>query len=156
MDIADQMVILRERGMTHRQIAEALGCARSTVGYYLTEGAKELTRRREKRWKARVPFSGKMSDFKRGYVGEGSNFTFRDVEEKIGPDPECYLTGRRIDLNKPETYSFDHIIPRSKGGSSSLDNMGLCVTEANMMKTDLELSDFLDLCEEILRHHGRL
>lgn len=82
------------------------------------------------------------------------NFTVKDLLEKFGEDPECYLTGKLIDLNKPETYSLDHIIPASKGGENTLENLGLLTREANRMKSDLEVEEMLQVCVDILINWG--
>jgi len=81
-------------------------------------------------------------------------FTKDDVLKKIGPDPTCYLTGRKIDIQEATTYSFDHYVPRSKGGANTLENLRISCREANIAKQDLFVPDLLDLCEEILVHHG--
>lgn len=68
----------------------------------------------------------------------------------------CYLTGDTIDLNDPKSYSFDHIVPFSKGGTNELHNLGLTTRAANMAKSDLSVEEFVDLCEKVARHHGRI
>ena len=82
-------------------------------------------------------------------------YTFEQVMEKIGSDPTCYLTGQKIDLHKPRTYNLDHIIPVARGGDNSLDNMGLCTRAANMAKSDLLLSEFVDLCKQVVKQQTR-
>jgi len=79
-----------------------------------------------------------------------SNFSAKDVINKIGENPICYLTGREIDLNKSKEYSLDHIVPTILGGTNDLSNLGICCTEANHAKAGLSLDDFYSLCEEIL------
>ena len=69
-------------------------------------------------------------------------------------NPHCYLTGRPIDLLKPKSYHCDHIIPVSKGGLASLDNLALACKDANIAKGNLSIDDFISLCKEILIHHG--
>jgi hypothetical protein len=81
-------------------------------------------------------------------------FCWADVLAKFGTDPKCYLTGRKLDYTESSNYNFDHMIPRSKGGSSGLDNLGLCCKEANYAKSDLLLPDFLKLCEDVLKNFG--
>ena len=76
-------------------------------------------------------------------------FTIDDVINKFGENPKCYLTGKIIDIYKPRTYHFDHIIPRSKGGDNSLDNLGICSKEANLAKGNLTLDEFVSLCKTI-------
>ena len=80
-------------------------------------------------------------------------FTVKDLMEKIGDNPTCYLTGRSIDLNCPRSYHLDHIIPKSKGGNDSLDNCQITARGANMAKGDLSYDEFIQLCKEVLAHH---
>ena len=51
-----------------------------------------------------------------------------NLEKKIGEKPICYLTGIPIDINKPNEYSLDHIIPMSRGGKNTLENCGLLLS----------------------------
>lgn len=80
------------------------------------------------------------------------DFTIQELLNKIGPNPQCYLTGEAIDLTKPETYSLDHIIPRSKGGDNSLSNCGLATREVNQAKSDLTPEEFKALCMKVINH----
>ena len=82
------------------------------------------------------------------------NFTLDDLIAKFGKNPKCYLTGKEIDIYQPRTYQFDHIIPTSKGGDNSIDNLGICTKEANMSKTDHTLEEFIELCKEVLINQG--
>jgi len=81
-------------------------------------------------------------------------FTIKDVIDKIGKSPICYLTGDLIDIQKTNAYAFDHMIPRSKHGDSSIDNLGLCTKEANQAKSDLTPDEFIALCKKVLIHQG--
>ena len=76
-----------------------------------------------------------------------------DLIKKIGPDPKCYLTGRKIDLYDVSSYSLDHKIPRSKGGTSTLDNCEICLREVNTMKNNLPYEVFIVLCKEICSYN---
>jgi 5-methylcytosine-specific restriction endonuclease McrA len=78
------------------------------------------------------------------------NYSCKDVINKIGKTPVCYLTGEKIDLNKPQTYNLDHLIPTSKGGSNDLSNLGICLRDANQAKGDLLVDELYSLCEKIL------
>lgn len=62
------------------------------------------------------------------------NFTVDNILKKIGNDPRCEITGIPIDLTKSDTYSFDHIIPRSRGGLNTLENCRLVTTNQNKLK----------------------
>ncbi len=79
-------------------------------------------------------------------------FTVEDVINKFGENPKCYLTGEQLDIYQPRTYAFDHIIPASRGGLSSIDNLGLCTKQANMAKSDLTPDEFYKLCKKVIQH----
>jgi len=83
-----------------------------------------------------------------------TQFGTSDVLEKIGDSPACYLTGRKIDLQDTRSYHLDHIVPRSKGGDNSLENLGLADRHANIAKSNLSIEELLQLCEDILTHNG--
>jgi CRISPR/Cas system Type II protein with McrA/HNH and RuvC-like nuclease domain len=81
-------------------------------------------------------------------------FNFNEVVKKFGDNPKCYLTGKDIDWNDPNTFSFDHIVPVSKGGKNTLDNLGLCRFDVNQSKNDLSVEEFVSLCKEVLENFG--
>ena len=83
-----------------------------------------------------------------------STFTVEDVINKFGENPRCYLTGINIDINQPRTYQFDHIIPVSRGGDNSLDNLGICTKQANLAKSNMMYDEFIDFCKKVLINHG--
>lgn len=80
-------------------------------------------------------------------------FSAKDLLEKIGNNPSCYLTGIPIDLNKPRSYHLDHIVPRSRGGDDSLNNCNIACREANQAKGDLLVSEFVELCKKVIKHN---
>jgi 5-methylcytosine-specific restriction endonuclease McrA len=82
------------------------------------------------------------------------NFKPEDVINKYGENTFCYLTGDRIDISKPRTYSFDHKIPRSRGGENTLDNLGICTKIVNTSKTDMTPEEYIELCKKVLEHNG--
>lgn len=102
----------------------------------------------------------KICDFHKILLGDGkmkkeeTKFTVEDVVSKFGDTPRCYLTGQEINMNDPSSFHFDHIQPRSKGGSNSLDNLGICTKEANIAKSDLTHSEFLALCRSVVNHNS--
>lgn len=181
-ELKQKILTLREQGCSYRDISKQLSCARSTVAYYLGVGQKEKAHQRRKKFGHLNPLARKVYGYKEDdgklkkcvvdsiekiekiiyykvytFMEENlkdCDFTVQDVLDKIGDDPRCYLTGRSIDLSKSRSYQLDHIVPRSRGGSNSLDNLGLCVRDANQAKYDMMLDDFLDLCRDILLNHG--
>lgn len=80
-------------------------------------------------------------------------FKVKDLLVKIGDNPTCYLTGRPIDLLDGKSYHLDHIIPKNRGGSNTLDNCNIACRDANQAKGNLLHSEFIVLCEEVLRHN---
>ena len=80
------------------------------------------------------------------------SFTVEDVIEKFGEYPKCYLTGKDIDIKDTKSYAFDHIHPRSRGGSNNIENLGICTKEANQSKSDMTLEEYFDHCEKVLSY----
>ena len=79
-------------------------------------------------------------------------FTVNDVINKFGINPKCTLTGDLIDIYQPRTYEFDHIIPVSRGGLNTLDNLQICTKQANQAKRNLTDDEFVTLCSKIVKY----
>lgn len=99
-----------------------------------------------------VKFKVKIRQFNKGYPV--AKLTPEEVVEKFGYETICYLTGAKVDLRKPQTYQFDHIIPRSRGGDNSINNLGISISEANKAKHSLTPEEFIELCRKVLAHNG--
>jgi 5-methylcytosine-specific restriction endonuclease McrA len=82
------------------------------------------------------------------------NFNVEDIINKFGENTNCYLTGEPIEISQPSTYQFDHIIPVSRGGDNSLDNLGICTKQANQSKYDMTPDEFINLCKRVLEYNG--
>jgi len=175
----EDIINLRERGFSYKQICQILGCSKGTVAYHLGENQKEKHRQRVKNRRKNEPFKVKIERFRhrvntkprtkkaeagfyqkcikfRKRTGNPEYFSVDDVLNKFGEQPTCYLTGQPIDLKDTSMYSFDHIIPICRGGSNTLDNLGLVLRTANEAKGKLLITEFLDLCEQILKYHKRI
>lgn len=83
-------------------------------------------------------------------------FSYQDVIDKFGETPKCYITGESINIYEPKTYQFDHIIPVSRGGSNTLDNLGICTTAANRVKIDMTPEELYSLCRQIISYQDSL
>jgi 5-methylcytosine-specific restriction endonuclease McrA len=94
------------------------------------------------------PYEKKLKSYTRSHP----TFTVQDIIDKYGEKPVCYLTGKEIDIYKDE-FSFDHFIPRSKGGESDLENMRIVLTAANKAKSNLDFNVFLEVCRLVAKEH---
>ena len=159
----EQILELRAQGKTYDEIAEIVGCSKGTVWYHCTDNGKEKAKERKRRNRLEKPLSKKITNFRY----KVANFkrtspetdkevliSYEDVFNKISENPYCYLTGRSLNILDTKSYHFDHIIPASKGGKGTLENLGITCKEANQAKSDLSVEDFLLLCEEVLKHNG--
>ncbi|MBP6238759.1 MAG: HNH endonuclease [Saprospiraceae bacterium] len=167
----DKILALRAEGKSYNEIKAILGCSKSTISFHCGEGQKEKNKIRAASFRLKNPVlrkidnfinrgvSVKCRDFQRnrdlGIYTNGRQFLFniKDVLNKIGENPKCYLTGREIDLSKPNTYHFDHIIPVANGGDSNLDNLGITCRSVNIAKGTLSVDDFILLCKEVVKYN---
>ena len=168
----EQILKLRAEGKSYGEIQKITGASKGTIAYHCGDGQKEKTIQRNREVKAHCTYISKTQRFKQKKANKtkardfqrrnGSklndvmvkDFTYKDVLEKFGTNPVCYLTGEPIDLNQPKNYSFDHFIPATRGGNNSLENLRICLSKINKMKSDLLYEEFIELCKKVLIHHG--
>lgn len=179
----EKILQLRKEGKSYREIQKETGCSKGTIAYHCGKGQKEKTRNRVRTMREKNSLIHKTDWFKhgrrakKGITNKSQKFQLRttyvdnkhthktmsettmefnhhDVLKKIGKSPQCYLTGRKINLEEPSSYNLDHIIPTGKGGDNSIENLGITCKEANMAKHDMVLEEFLQLCKEVLEHNG--
>lgn len=172
----DSILVLRAQGKTYNEIQQLLGCSKGTISYHCGPGQKHKTRQRNnkkhpfavKMWQFQLPStpftrgnplqSTRVRVWKKVYFFQGEinpmKFTLEDVLDKLGDTPTCYLTGQPIDIWKPSTYEFDHIIPRARDGTNDLDNLGVCLKRANRAKQDMTPDEFIDLCKLVVQNNS--
>jgi CRISPR/Cas system Type II protein with McrA/HNH and RuvC-like nuclease domain len=160
--LGQNILELRSKGYTYGQIVDELKCPVSTVSYYCGKDQKIKSYNRSKKNK-KTPLTKKVNGFFNDYSKFKSesrktdcvrNGPFDEEIKYLKENPYCYLTGEKIDLDKTETYSLDHIIPLSRGGTRSIENMGLTIRYANQAKNAMLVGEFLELCKKVLTHHG--
>lgn len=66
-------------------------------------------------------------------------------------DYRCALTGEKL---TPNTAELDHKIPKSKGGSDSIDNLQWIDREVNRMKGRLSDDEFIAICKRVVGWTG--
>ena len=174
----ENILLLRKQGKTYSEIQSILGCSKSTISYHCGDGQKEKNRNRVQRNRTsntglllvkinrfiRRQIYNKGRDFMRRVgAGRGNkelssvmdySFSVDDLLRKIGNDPHCYLSGKKIDITKPSSYNLDHIVPPRIRIDNSLDNCNIATREANMAKGDMTKDAFIQLCKEICEFNG--
>jgi hypothetical protein len=157
--LRDPILHLRAQGKSYRAIASELGCAKSVVSYHCSPGQKEKLNRRAAVYRVsnlRTILTRKILEFscvkgaKRRKQHVKPLFTHKDVLLLFSHAPVCYLSGEVIDLMKPSTYCFDHKLARSRGGSPTLTNLGLCTRRANSAKSDMTPEEFYAFCDRVI------
>lgn len=176
------IIELHQKGLSYSEIEKETGCSKSLIAYHCNKTTKHKQKLNQRKRRKNNPLEGKYYKFirrktkknnlknskhrlnkflqnkithfftskKDGYMSP--TFSLQELKDKIGENPVCYLTGRKIDLLKSRTYELDHIIPTSRGGDNSLDNCGLACREANQAKSDLTPEEFLELCQDVVNY----
>ena len=139
---------LYSKGMIFKDIAKTIGCSIETVKYHLIPNRKINLNKYTIKISKNNPLHLKRKRFITS--GEYIPFTLNELILKIGNNPKCYITDEPIDLLNSKTYSLDHIIPISRGGKSSLDNLGLVKADINQAKYNMTPFEFLNLCKRTI------
>ncbi len=157
--LKDDILELRAKGKSYSEIGLRLDCSKGTVSYYCGKGQKEKSANRTRQRRKDIVVSLRVQTFRRNINSTNksvavANFTWQEVIDKYGWETTCYLTGRAIKLQESLTYHFDHIIPRSRGGNSSIENLGIACKEVNIAKNNMLVEEFIQLCKEVLEYNG--
>lgn len=59
-----------------------------------------------------------------------------------------------FDLIHESKCEVDHVIPKSKGGTSKLENLVLACRQCNRMKADYSLDELISKARKIVYYHG--
>ena len=173
----EKILKLRGEGKSYSEIQKILGCSKGTISYHCGKGQKDKTLERQK-IRRKNPIIRKVEVFKsreKRYVVENirkfqkktcdengkrivdksidKTFNYKDVLEYYGENTRCYLSGVDINLFK-NNYQFDHIIPISRGGDNSFDNLGITHKTVNQMKHNLTPDELIKWCKLILENNG--
>ncbi len=171
----DEIIRLWNEGYSYNNISKMLGCSKGTISYHCGKGQKEKTgirrkKRRENILLAKVErflyakkknvtesirkFQKRDNSFKdKINPNISKTFKWNDVIEKFGENTKCYLSGEEINLYE-NNYNLDHILPTSRGGNNSLDNLGITHKIVNSMKSDLTPDELIEWCKKILEYNG--
>lgn len=124
-------------------------CQNLHITNYNKTHRKQLQSYYKKLHESRKGLPTKIVLFRRAHPIKDSNLTVENLIAKFGSNPVCYLTGVPIDLNDHNSYELDHIIPLTRGGTSSLQNCGLTSKIANRSKINLTAEEFYSLCRQV-------
>lgn len=168
----EKILKLKEEGRSQIEISKILNCSKSTVSYYingLSEEKRLEKNRKLREWKKKVGYksSNKFQEklhsrirhfCKRSNSGrdmkKSITFDTKELIKKFGMAFKCPLSGREINLENFETYEFDHLLPVSKDGDNSIDNLQILSKEINQMKGGLTNEQLINNCIEILENQG--
>ena len=158
----EKILELRAKGYSYNKIQKELGCSKSTISYYCGKGQKKKAYDRVVKQRDLQPWLKKSERFFRKYDGKNlmtkhwneTGYNRNAIKEYLETVDKCYLTGRPIDINNFNTYEFDHIIPRSRGGEDTFENLGITTPEANYAKGNLTVDEFIELCTDVLENFG--
>lgn len=183
MQVKNQILNLRKQGLSYNDIQQKVKCSKGTISYHCGKDQKIKKNERQQKRRSENCLISKIDNFKcrkhKNIISESDSrywrdilqikirefsmnrktktskqeFSLKDLIDKIGDNPKCYLTGRSIDLSDGRSYHLDHVVPVSKGGDNSLENCNISCKEANLAKHNLSKDEFINLCQEIIDHN---
>jgi hypothetical protein len=159
LQLRNEIIELQKNGKNKWEIMNILNLSQNKY-HYLNLNDDQIEKRQEwvrafnlkQRQKPFFKLENNIQRFQKKSFCE-KPFHAKDVIEKFGESPVCYLTGLPIDYENTETYQLDHFIPLSAGGNSSLENLRLCHPIANAMKRDFDMETLLRFCQLIISNH---
>jgi len=157
-----EILRLRNEGKSYNEIVEMLGCAKSTVSYYLNDNVKVAAIANNKKQRAADQTGRKAAAFVEKQLAEKARGFSRGAEEVVSKQElkkflenvtDCYLCGDPLEKENPSSWHVDHITPKCLGGQSNLENLGITHDVCNYAKRGLPLKDFVLMCKKIYFTH---
>lgn len=66
-------------------------------------------------------------------------------------NPNCFYCKTKLSSSlKSHNITFDHKIPKSKGGQSTIDNLVLSCVNCNQLKSDMDFDAFVKLYPKLV------
>lgn len=153
----EDIEVLRSEGRTYNEISALLGCSKSTISYYIGVGQKYKNKMRKLRFREKYNMNPNYIKayyrLRKTLEKNKISLSKDEFEIRYPLESKCYLTGDIIDLNL-DIWEFDHVIPRSKGGENTLENLKVVKKSVNRIKHDLSVNELIDCCKKILKHNG--
>src|SRR5688500_18880391 len=106
-DLIKQIKQLREEGKSYNEISKTLSCSKGLISYHCGNNVKNKQLERQSKTKQNYTVNKRVNSFKRRIPNQGSHkgkltvsnsieYGIKDVLQKIGNNPVCYLTGDKI------------------------------------------------------------
>lgn len=166
----EKVLELKAKGYNQREISQMLNLSKSSVSYHCNPNEPAQTRARTKLARsknAQTNLQRKVDSFRsihnksrklekavKRFTNDEKKFNKTDVLEKFSQQTVCYLTGEPIDLLADDDYSFDHIVPKSRGGDNSIENLGITKATVNYSKHAMTDEEYIQLCLKVVKHAG--
>lgn len=161
--IGNKIVKLRYEGKKCEQIATELECSLGTISYHLkkhktffdqklTKGAQQSILNRFRNFTGRTGCKRRSKNVKANcHFNKTKGMKYPELLRSLIDSPFCALTGKPIYFNDVQSYSFDHLVPISRGGDCSKENFNLLSKEVDLAKNNLPMKFFVKMCKEIAR-----
>ena len=119
--------------------------------------ATKAKRKKDPTWNRRTEQIGRARKDAKKY---GCKSTLTRVEwdtviesHQVDEQVLCHICLDPIDLNKPYEFCLEHIIPLSRGGSNTKENVAPAQHFCNNAKRYLSLDEFVSFCQKVVDAH---